>query len=92
MGPDCVYQRYLKAGRGPELEAAGITDVDAFTRFYWSEQIGTAMTLLFITTVGGLGGAALYGVFRPKPVAAGADVTACLTARGSAARRCCRPV
>jgi hypothetical protein len=70
-----VYQRYLKAGRGPELEAAGIADVDAFTRLYWSEQIGTAVTLLFITTVGGLGGAGLYGVFRPKPAAAGADAT-----------------
>jgi hypothetical protein len=73
VGPDCVYQRYLKAGRGPELEAAGIADVDDFTRLYWSEQIGTAATLLFITTVGGLGGAALYGVFRPKPAAAAAD-------------------
>ncbi len=47
--------------------------MDAFTRLYWSEQIGTAATLLFITTVGGLGGAALYGVFRPKPAAAAAD-------------------
>jgi hypothetical protein len=71
-GPDCVYQRYLDDGRGPELVAAGVSDVDAFTRFYWSEQFGSAATILVLTTLGGLGGAAIYGVVRPKPVAAGA--------------------
>ena len=35
--------------------------------FYWSEQFGSAGTILVLTTLGGLGGAALYGVFRPKP-------------------------
>jgi hypothetical protein len=67
-GADCVYQRYLDAGRGPEFVAAGITDADSFTRFYWSEQVSSAGTVLLLTTLGGLGGAALYGVFRPKPV------------------------
>jgi hypothetical protein len=67
VGPDCVYQRYLDDGRGPELVAAGVIDVDSFTRFYWREQLGTAATILVLTTAGGLGGAALYGVFRPKP-------------------------
>jgi hypothetical protein len=67
VGPDCVYQRYLDDGRGPELVAAGVTDVDSFTHFYWREQLGTAATILVLTTAGGLGGAALYGVFRPKP-------------------------
>ncbi len=71
-GADCVYQRYLQAGRGPDFVAAGVTDVDAFTSFYWNEQLGSAGTVLVLTTLGGLGGAALYGVFRPKPVAAGA--------------------
>jgi hypothetical protein len=72
-GADCVYQRYLDDGRGPDLEAAGVADADSFTRFYWSEQFGSAGTILILTTVGGLGGAALYGVFRPKPaVVAGA--------------------
>jgi hypothetical protein len=37
------------------------------TQFYWREQLGTAVTILVLTTAGGLGGAALYGVFRPKP-------------------------
>ena len=67
VGPDCVYQRYLDDGRGPVLVAAGVTDVDSFTQFYWREQLGTAVTILVLTTAGGLGGAALYGVFRPKP-------------------------
>ncbi len=67
-GADCVYQRYVKAGRGSDLEAAGITGTDSFTGFYWREQFGTAGTVLLMTGLGGLGGAGLYGVFRPKPV------------------------
>ena len=66
-GADCVYQRYLEAGRGPELEAVGVTDAASFTAFYWQEQFGTAGTIIILTTLGGLGGAALYGTFRPKP-------------------------
>jgi hypothetical protein len=69
-GPDCVYQRYLQAGRGPELEGAGVTDVGSFTAFYWSEQFSSAGTVLLLTTVGGLGGAALYGISRPKALVA----------------------
>jgi hypothetical protein len=75
-GADCVYERYLKVGRGPDLAAAGITDPASFTGFYWREQFGTAGTVLLWTAVGGLGGAGLYGVFRPKPVAAGAGSAA----------------
>ena len=67
-GADCVYQRYLQAGRGHDLEAVGVTDVSSFTAFYWKEQVGSSMTVLLITAVGGVGGAALYGAFRPKPV------------------------
>jgi hypothetical protein len=72
-GPDCTYQRYLAAGRGPDLVAAGVTDAGSFTSFYWAEQFGTAGTIVLVTTIGGLGGAALYGVFRPKPAIAGPD-------------------
>jgi hypothetical protein len=72
-GPDCTYQRYLAAGRGPDLVAAGVTDAGSFTSFYWTEQFGTAGTIVLVTTIGGLGGAALYGVFRPKPAIAGPD-------------------
>jgi hypothetical protein len=75
-GADCVYQRYLEADRGPELVAAGVTDVDSFTAFYWQEQFGTAGTLLFLTTLGGLGGAAIYGVARPRAASTETAVTA----------------
>jgi hypothetical protein len=66
VGANCVYDRYLDDGRGPELIAAGVTDVDAFTRFYWSEQFGSAATIVMLTTIGGLGGAAIYGITRPR--------------------------
>lgn len=75
-GADCVYQRYLQAGRGPDFVAAGVTDAASFTGFYWNEQFGSAGTVLLLTAVGGVGGAALYGVFRPKPIAAGAGSAA----------------
>jgi hypothetical protein len=75
-GADCVYERYLKVGRGPDLAAAGITDAASFTAFYWREQFGTAGTVILWTAVGGFGGAGLYGVFRPKPIAEGAGSTA----------------
>jgi hypothetical protein len=65
-GPECVYLRYLDLGRGPDLEAAGVTDVDSFTSFYWSQQFQAAGLILVLTTVGGAGGAAIYGVTRPK--------------------------
>jgi hypothetical protein len=70
VGADCVYQRYLDDGRGPELVTAGVTDVDTFTRFYWSEQFGSAATILLLTTIGGVGGAAIYGVARPRTAVA----------------------
>ena len=66
-GADCVYQRYLQAGRGPDFVSAGVTDATSFTSFYWSEQFGSAATVVVLTALGGLGGAGLYGTFRPKP-------------------------
>jgi hypothetical protein len=74
-GADCVYQRYVAAGRGPDLAAAGVTDASSFTGFYWSEQFGSAVTIVVLTTISGTGGAGLYWVFRPKPVAAEAGAT-----------------
>ena len=71
-GADCVYQRYLiidDGARAADLEAAGVTDAASFTAFYWSQQFAVAGLIVAVTTVGGLGGALLYGVFRPKPVA-----------------------
>jgi hypothetical protein len=69
-GADCVYERYLDAGRGPELAAAGVTDVASFTALYWSEQLSSTTTVLVLTALGGVGGAALYGLFRPRPAGA----------------------
>ena len=62
----------LSRGRpGPGLIAAGVTDAASFAGFYWREQLGSAGTIvLALTTLGGLGGAGLYGVFRPKAPAA----------------------
>jgi len=65
-GAGCVYARYLEAGKGPELEAAGITNVDEFAAFYWREQLGTAGTVFVLGLLGGIGGAAIYGIARPK--------------------------
>ena len=66
-GAGCVYARYLKEGDGPEFAAAGITDASTFTGFYWSQQAASTGTVLVMTLLGGFGGGALYGVFRPKP-------------------------
>ena len=68
-GADCVYQRYLDAGRGPDMAAIGVSDSASFASFYWREQVGTGLTVFALTAVGGLVGGALYGVFRPKPEA-----------------------
>lgn len=65
-GAGCVYQRYLDADRGPDLVAAGVTDASSFTSFYWREQLSNAGIVLGLTVLGGLGGAALYGLARPK--------------------------
>jgi hypothetical protein len=68
-GPECVYARYLDLGRGPDLLAAGVTDAASFTGLYWSQQFFSAGWIVVLTTVGGFGGAAIYGVTRPKPAA-----------------------
>jgi hypothetical protein len=70
-GADCVYQRYVAAGRGSDLAALGIIDPAAFTGFYWAEQARSAGTIVLLSAVGAAAGAGLYGVFRPKPTVAG---------------------
>ena len=69
VGAECVYARYLDVGRGPELTAAGVTDASSFTGFYWGEQFSSGGIVLVLSSLGGLGGAGLYGLFRPKPTA-----------------------
>jgi len=70
-GAGCVYQRYLDAGRGADLAAAGVSDIGSFTGFYWSQQFGSAGTVVILSVLGGLGGAGLYGLFRPKSMPSG---------------------
>jgi hypothetical protein len=69
-GAGCVYARYLAQGSGPELSRAGITDVGAFTGFYWRQQVSAAGTVFVLTLGGAIGGGLLYGAFRPKPARA----------------------
>ena len=69
-GAECVYQRYVildNGGRVAALEAAGVTDAASFTTFYSTQQFTVAGLIVACTTVGGLGGALVYGLFRPKP-------------------------
>jgi hypothetical protein len=76
-GPDCVYQRYLMVDDGARvagLEAAGVTDTASFTAFYWTQQFTVAGLLVAVTTAGGVGGALLYGVFRPRTTRADIQV------------------
>jgi hypothetical protein len=66
-GAECVYARYLAVEGGPaRLAGAGITDVASFSAFYWTQQLATAGTLLLVTASGGLGGAVLFGLARPR--------------------------
>jgi hypothetical protein len=67
-GADCVYQRYLDQGRGRDLAAAGVHDADSFAALYWNQQLETAGLLVLLATTGSVGGAVLYGLFKPKPV------------------------
>jgi hypothetical protein len=65
-GADCVYQRYVALGRGPELGAVGATDAASFAPLYWSQQSSVAGALVIATAAGALAGALLYGATRPK--------------------------
>jgi hypothetical protein len=58
--------RYVKEGKGPEFEAAGITNGDDFAQFVLNEALGAGVILFGLT----LGGAAIAGAWqaiRPVP-------------------------
>jgi hypothetical protein len=65
-GPDCVYQRYVAAGQGGQLEKAGVHDAASFSALYWREQLSTATLVLVLPTVGALTGAALFGITQRR--------------------------
>jgi hypothetical protein len=74
-GADCVYQRYLAAGQGPALEAAGVTDAPSFTDLYWREQSSTAALLVVLGSTGALAGAVVFA-FTNRRREPSADTTA----------------
>jgi hypothetical protein len=69
-GAACVLARYVDAGRGAELAAAGVVDAATFTTFYWNQQLVTAGTLIVLCLGSGLAGALVYGATRPRGAAA----------------------
>ena len=67
-GAPCTYARYLKLGRGPAFEAAGVTNVDAFTRLYWNEQLSTSGLMLGLSVGGALAGGVMFGLANRRKV------------------------
>jgi hypothetical protein len=68
QGADCVYQRYVAAGRGSELRQAGVTDASTFATFYWQQQLSTAGELFLVTLGGAVVGAVVFAaVNRRRP-------------------------
>lgn len=53
-GSDCTYQRYLAAGRDPDLRAAGVTDGASFGSLVVREQIMGGGILILLTVAGSL--------------------------------------
>ena len=68
-GPACTYQRYVLAGRGPELERFGVADAASFERYALREQLNASLGLVLLTLAGAVVGAAFYasgtGATRP---------------------------
>lgn len=60
-GADCVYQRYVELQ--PEvLAGAGITNVDEFTSFYWTQQLNTAVGLAIATVLTSIAGGVIFRI------------------------------
>ena len=66
-GPPCTYERYVAAGRRPELAAAGVTDVAAFERYLLAPHLSGALVLAGLSLGGALVGGALHGVAGSEP-------------------------
>jgi len=65
-GPECSYQRYQGAGKGPELERAGVADAAAFERLVLQEQLNGALTMVTLVIGGAIAGGLLYGAAGPR--------------------------
>jgi hypothetical protein len=68
-GAECVYMRYLDFVDDPAaFEAQGVTDVESFTRFYWTQQLVDGGSLVVLSLAGSLFGGLMYGATnRRKP-------------------------
>jgi hypothetical protein len=58
-GADCVYQRYVQL-QPDVLEAAGITNADEFSAFYWNQQLNTALSLVIATVFASAAGGVAF--------------------------------
>jgi hypothetical protein len=58
-GADCVYQRYVEL-QPDVLAAAGITNADEFSAFYWTQQLNTALGLVIATVVASAAGGVVF--------------------------------
>jgi hypothetical protein len=58
-GPACTYARYVAAGEGDELAAAGVVDAASFEAYVLREQLNGGLLLVGLT----LGGAVVGGAF-----------------------------
>jgi hypothetical protein len=66
-GADCVYQRYVELQ--PEvLAAAGITNVDEFSSFYWNQQLNTALGLAVATVIASAAGGVVFRLANSQPL------------------------
>lgn len=66
-GPACTYERYLAAGRGPELEASGVTDAASFEAFVLGEHLAGGLTLIVLSAGGALIAGGLRAWRTPPP-------------------------
>jgi len=64
-GADCVYQRYVEL-QPDVLAAAGITNVDEFSSFYWTQQLNTAVGLAIATVIASAAGGVVFRLTNSK--------------------------
>jgi hypothetical protein len=58
-GANCVFARYV-ALQPDALAAAGITNADEFSAFYWTQQLNTALGLVIATVVASAAGGVVF--------------------------------
>lgn len=65
-GPECTWIRWVEAGKGEELAAAGVTDGDSFGAYFAGEVVRFGGIILLLT-VGGAVLSAMGRATRPTP-------------------------